>query len=513
MPQASHNWIRRLILEGPAEPGPWTARSTLGLVLLITAALSLWEATVKPFWFDEILTLQVSRLPTPESRWQALYEGCDGMPPGYYRINAIIAALPLEDHIRWRAPELLGWLLALVGVYLFVCPVNGRAAGVAAALLLSLTPVSAYAWEARPYALLVGVLALAAACWQRIARHWLWTLALALLLILATNLHYLAPLSVLCFALAEAALSLANRRWRWSVWAAFTAAAIPTFFALPLLLRMKQDFAAHFWARPEIGGLPYYYGNLLGFPLALSLVFLAFGFLYLLRSILHQPPASARWQAQVLALSLLCLPIISLVFTLATNGGFNERYTMPVVIGYAAAIPLLLEWKPGGMPRAFTLSLLVAFLVLSGRQALSLRTESAAVLDGESSPALQALRSSPAELLIVTNPLEFLPAWYYAKPAERTRLTFVGDLEAANRLGTTDGAVRLLLALAKFHPVPVSTLDQFLPGRRDFLLFTRGPAHLNWQVLRLKELRWRLQPLDAVAGGQLYRAFAPPPGS
>ncbi|MBN9661242.1 MAG: hypothetical protein J0H49_23820 [Acidobacteria bacterium] len=505
--------MRPLLLHGPAEPGAWATRCALGLILLLSLGLGLWHAGTKPFWFDEILTIEVSRLPSSEARWQALYDGCDGMPPGYYWISAMAARLPLDDHTRWRVPSLLGWLLALGGIHLFVASVCGRGAGLAAVLLLALTPVSSYAWETRPYALLLGVLGWAAVSWQRAGRHWGWIAALAVLLTAATNLHYLAPLSVLCFALAETAVTLAQRQIRWRIWAAFAVAAIPTLAALPLLIKMKADFGARFWARPELGGLPYYYGNLLGFPLAVALALLPFGFVYLLRAILLEKPANGRWQALQLALSLLLLPLLSLLFALATHGGFNERYAMPVVLGYAAAIPLLLAWNPGGVARGFTLSLLLAFLILTAREAAGLRTQPSAQRAGQSGAALTALRSTSDPSLVVANPLEFLSAWYYARPDERARLFYIGEPEAAYRLGGTDGAVRLLLALRRMNAAPVRTFEEFLTNRQDFLLLTAGPAFLNWQAPRLKELGWRLDPLGTVAGGQLYRASAPRPGS
>lgn len=513
MPDSSQGWLHSLILHGPAEPGRWAVRCALGLLLLITLGMGLWQASAKPFWFDEILTIEVSRLPSAEARWQALYDGCDGMPPGYYWITALAGRLPLDDHIRWRIPSLLGWLFALGGVHLFVATICGPSAGLAAVLLLALTPVSAYAWETRPYALLLGVLAWAAVSWQRADRHWGWITVLALLLAAATNLHYLAPLSVICFALAETAVTLAQRKLRWRIWAAFAIAAIPTLAAMPLLIKMKADFGARFWARPEIGGLPYYYGNLLGFPLAIGLVLLPFGFAYLLRAILKENPASTRWQALLLAFSLLLLPVLSLLFTLATHGGFNERYAMPVVLGYAAALPLLLEWSPGGVARGFTLTLLLAFLILTAREAAGLRTQPPAQRAGESGAALIALRSTSDPTLVVANPLEFLAGWYYAKPDERARLFYIGEPEAAYRLGGTDGAVRLLLALSQVNAAPVRTFDGFLRNRNGFLLLAVGPSLLNWQVPRLKELGWRLEPLGTIAGGQLYRAYAPRPGS
>lgn len=497
------------LLAGLPEPPIWMARTLLCAILLIAAVTAFWHAAAKPFWFDEILTIEVSRLPSAGMRWQALYTGCDGMPPGYYFLNQLVTHLTVDPHIAWRLPSLLGWILALWAVYLFAATAAGRSAGLAAALLLALTNASSYAYEARPYALLVGVVALAAVCWQRAGRHWAWSAALAAFLMAATSLHYLAPLTVGCFALAETTLSLATRRFRRTVWVAFCAAALPTLSALPLLLKMKADFAAHFWSQPQPGGVPYYYGNLVGLPLNAALVLLPFGFACLLRAVLKHRAYSGRGQAVLLAGSILLLPIVSLCFTMATHGGFNERYALPVILGYALAIPLLLEWSPGGLARTFTAALLLAFLTVSARDMAQLAASQPARAIGPENRAHAALRLAPAGPMVVCNLLDFLPAWYYATPTERARLLFLGDLESAVRLGHTDGAVRLLLALRQFAPVPVHTFQEYLPGRQNLLLFTTGPGPLNWQPRRLEELGWGVQPLRPAADGQLYRAHAP----
>lgn len=496
-------------MQGPPEPPRWLARCVLAALLLVSTASAVWHASVKPLWFDEILTAEVGSLPTGAERWQALYDGCDGMPPGSYWLTALAGRVPLDPHIRWRLPGLVGWPLALLGVYLFAAAAAGRQAGLAAVLLLSLTPAASYAYEARPYALLVGTLALAAVCWQRVSGGWRWSFGLAALLTVATNLHYLAPLSVFCFALAEVVLSLAQRHWRLRVWVAFTIAAIPPIVALPLLLKMKADFAARFWSLPEPGGVPYYYGNLVGLPLNLALVLLPFGFASLLQALLQRGVGTRRGQAVLWTSAILLLPLVSVAFTMATHGGFNERYAMPVILGYALALPLLVDWSPGRPAGTLVAALLLAFLVIAGRDAAQMATYRMAWQTGPENHIRAALGRTAGEPLVVANALEFLPAWYYGRQDERRRIVFVGDLDSSARLGHTDGAVRLLLALRRFFPVPVQTFDEFLPGRRDFLLVTNGAALLNWQTLRLEELGWRLQPLGPAADGQLYRVFAP----
>ena len=75
--------------------------------------------------------------------------------------------------------------MTLLGVYWFVRKRLPAIAGLAGALLITLTPFREYALEARPYALLVGFLAISAVLWQRIGEKRLMTPLFGLFLGLA----------------------------------------------------------------------------------------------------------------------------------------------------------------------------------------------------------------------------------------------------------------------------------------------------------------------------------------
>jgi hypothetical protein len=82
--------------------------------------------------------------------------------------------------------------MTLLGVYRFTRKRLPALAGLAAVLLITLTPFRWYALEARSYSLLVGFLAISALLWQRIGEKRFMTPLFALFLTVGVSFHHLA---------------------------------------------------------------------------------------------------------------------------------------------------------------------------------------------------------------------------------------------------------------------------------------------------------------------------------
>src|SRR6516164_5735618 len=201
------------------------------------------------------LTVYVSSLRIPSAIWEALGAGVDAMPLTYHWLTEQISLLPLDPHISFRLLSIAGYLMGMIGVYAFVGKRFGPVSGLIAALLLALSPFDSYAHEARSYALLVGLLAVAAALWQRIEEGWCYTIAFAICLGLAVASHHLAIVVLGCFAAAELSATLLDREFRWRVWLSLIFSSIPFFLSLPLLLRYRIMFGAHFWSKPKLDSI------------------------------------------------------------------------------------------------------------------------------------------------------------------------------------------------------------------------------------------------------------------
>src|SRR5262249_42462049 len=142
--------------------------STLVLIaiLLVAAVCSTLHALLKPLWFDEIITVAVSGLPSTRDIWRALDDAADTNPPGIYLLARSARWFVADDPLAPRLPSIAGLLVAMICVFLFLSRrVSNLSALVGSAFLLG-TPLAEYAFEARPYAAMIACLAVAMVCWQ-----------------------------------------------------------------------------------------------------------------------------------------------------------------------------------------------------------------------------------------------------------------------------------------------------------------------------------------------------------
>lgn len=112
----------------------------LAVMLVWEFGALLFEARRTPFWNDELFTFYVSGLQPFALCLRALKVGADAMPLGYYLIVRVARLVPGEVLITLRLPSILGYLMTLLGVYLFVRKRLPAIAGLAGALLITLTP-------------------------------------------------------------------------------------------------------------------------------------------------------------------------------------------------------------------------------------------------------------------------------------------------------------------------------------------------------------------------------------
>jgi hypothetical protein len=94
---------------------------------LILAILSIayfldtcYLASRKLFWFDEIFTIYLTRLPDLSSLWNALKTGVDFNPPMLYLLTRLAHKFSGEGQISTRLPEIIGFWIFCLCLYRFV---------------------------------------------------------------------------------------------------------------------------------------------------------------------------------------------------------------------------------------------------------------------------------------------------------------------------------------------------------------------------------------------------------
>ena len=167
--------------------------------LLISAlyfADTLLRASLKTFWYDEIVTLLLCRLPSFGATWTAVLHGAaDFNPPLFYLFTRWGQNLFGEGLIASRLPAIVGFWVFCVCIFVFVRRRLGPLYGCVAALFPVFTLAHNYAYEARPHGSVLAWCGLMLVCWQRAreGRNFsLWTLALFLSSLAALLTHIYA---------------------------------------------------------------------------------------------------------------------------------------------------------------------------------------------------------------------------------------------------------------------------------------------------------------------------------
>ena len=297
------------------------------------------RASGKYFWFDELVTVYVCRLPTLRAVYHATLLGADYNPPLFHVLTRLAEAPFGEGLIASRMPSIIGVWLLCVCLFAIVSKRAGRAAGCVAMLLPLLSSARFYAYEARATGIVLGFAGLAALAWQRLPESRYRKMCLGLLAVALAGAfltHCYAIALLFPFGCAEACRSWEKRRLDRPVWAIMACAAVAAVpFYVPLLRSFKQHVSAGFFT-PGLGSLQSFYVTLLA-PAILVLVACLAAFAVDRAITPAGPRPVVPSSDMVLALGFLALPAAGLVMAAALHGPFIGRYWFPAILGVSLA--------------------------------------------------------------------------------------------------------------------------------------------------------------------------------
>ena len=491
---------------------PRFVSALLGTVLLSEFGVLFLRAGRKLFWYDELFTFFVSKIHPFSLLLRALWAGVDGMPPGYHAMIQLASMLPGDPLVTFRLPSILGYILTLLGIYWFVCKRFPTVAGLAAVLLVTLSPFRGYALEARSYALLVGSLAISAALWQRIGERRLLTPLFALFLAVAVSCHYLAVFAITLFGIAELAWTFLSRRIRWGVWVACLLATCPFFLGIPILLHFQEVVGRNFWAKPDWGMVVSTYSGYLWLDSTFTLVLIFFFVLVVGDSLPRMWQPGERMSEyeftapEIFLISgFLFYPILLVLLANLLGSGYTPRYGWPGILGLVLGSVHLVRPIWFRSVSAYLLAgLLIVFAVQSGNDLLMLSKAGSAGVDARWTKLAISSRNKPSIPVVIGNPMAYLEAMAYAPPELRDRLVMVVDPGIAARLLWSDTPDQANCLLAQFVPLRVEYLAPFQVANQKFLLYSGG----DWLTQYLIESKYHLTLLSkedwAGGGGSLY---------
>jgi mannosyltransferase len=440
-----------------------------------------------PLWNDELYTWYVAQLPTMGDVWDTLETGVEQIPPLYYVATRASLALFGDNQVALRVPSLLGFLLASSCLFAAIARRTNAWYGLVAALIPLASGAAPYAWEARPYALVLGFAAAAVLCYQLRAdgiRPGLAVVGLALALAAATAFHYYGALVVVPIALAEIVRRRMRGRLDRAVVAALFAPVVPLAVALPLL-REARRYAGAFWTDFDLGSAPEFSVFLLRaevFSASRIPTWLGIGFAALVVGgalvVLLRRPRAAQVEVGA-AIGFVLLPLVGVVVGELATGAYVERYVLSAVIGPALLVPLALHRLAAGRQVA---ALATAAVLVVWFSVLFQYWHRDAGVDGDRRERLEAFveqRALPLDLPVaVAHPHDYLELAHDAPDRIASRLVRLSDPERALRYtgsrSTEDGLV-VLAGFAPLHLVP------YEEQRTPFLLLRtiRGEAE-DW---------------------------------
>lgn len=490
-----------------------TALVTFSVVLFGRFALHV------PFWYDESLTLRLSRLDLRDL-WHALTAGFEFNPPLIYLLTRAGRALPGPETLTARIPGLAGYALLLVSMFAFMRRRLGAWFGLAATGVMPLMPYTIrYAVEARAYMLVLGVSGCALVCWQRAGDRGSWgaRIGLAVCTAVALLLHVWALLLPMALLAGEIVHWIQTRRLRGRVlWP--LAAVAPVIALYPPLLRASRTvvFGGPVYG-PSLDKLSAAFMSDLPRPRVLLAAFVATWLASIWASRRRPADAGANpeaatgfqpWEITAL-LVLLVSPVVPYLYAAVAKGAFMTRYALFGVPAGAACMGALLRWIGAGRSAAGQTA---AAVVLTG---VVLYFPPKVAVPDAGNPVVKSVTQvgaslDPAVPLVLVNPIDVTEVDEQAPPELLRRMAFVADPDLALRYTGTNG-----IDLGYIRGEPYLRLDvQRLSYGELTSRYSRVYLVGKWQALSwlpecLKDAGWSVRAIGGTRQVPVFEARRP----
>jgi Dolichyl-phosphate-mannose-protein mannosyltransferase len=469
------------------------ARPLLVLLLAAVAAITLVLAHRKPLWNDELFTYYISRLPGVDDMWSELATGVEQTPLTFYAATRTSLDVFGESGIAMRLPELLGFLLMTVCVFLFVERRSSPLYGLVAAIFPIATIAYGYAYEARAYGLVLGCSAAALLCWQVAAegsRHRrLAIVGIAVSLAAAVGSHYYAVLILVPLLVGEIARSVVRHRIDWPVLGSFCGALIPLLAFAPLIAKAK-DYSTTFWAQPTWhAAIRFYPDSLMDRALgAVVAIIAAIVILVLWRTWGSRRDIGERLlpSHELAALvTLALLPLFGVALGKLVTGAYTERYVLSAIVGIAILLALAAWWTDRGVP-LLGVSLLLVFAAFAGARIVERDGDATEDADAQ----VQALafldrHRQAGEPIAVASPHDFFELSHSEAQHGGPRLIYLADPMLARQYLQTDAVELGVLGMKDIAPLRVDRYRRFIASHSRFVVYGRYRAW-DWLTYELR---------------------------
>ena len=442
----------------------------------------------RPFWYDELFTFYMTRLPSMSAVWTALKDGADLNPPLFYVVTRFFQSLFGATEWVTRMPAMIGFLVMMFGLYRFVSRYGSRLGGMVAMTFPLVTGAAYYSQEARAYGMELGFVAMAAVCWQaatRGERRALTLPGLSLCLGCALLTHCYAVLAVAPFGFAEAARSLVRKRIDWHIWVAMGIPCLAILTYLPIMPAVTGSdpfdnpvFHATARASYEMMLTPAFW------PLLISLAAVA-----LLGAWIQQPgdrAATIPLHEMALAAGFLAAPFLGVALASTVTRIFMDRYGLAAILGLSILIGALVAARTiqhRGAAVLVIATFITGFVWAPARAYLGLHDSNA-----RAAKEFRMANLDPALPIVVANALLFLEFDHYEPKEITDRMFFLIDRDTALRYTGTLGFAQLC-EIRKWFPIRSHLEDYraFLAGHSSFYILSAYEFPMDWTLQKMRD--------------------------
>ena len=478
-------------------------------------------AWTKTMWLDEIAT----HIPATAQSWGELWEYYANGNEVHTPVASAIMRLSLQvfGDNGWgvRLPYIVGYFLLVLGCYKFSGRRAGELWGLVAGSLVLVTSTFEYATEARPYAFLMGLGAMAAWAWQRLGepgKRAGWLVLMTGSLALSISLHFFGVFLLIPLMGAELARWYERGRKDWAIAIAIALSPLSYLPFLPGVLKGKAIYAGNYWSRPQLSSIEESYRFLLTFaffPLLAGLLAWALSrFLLPDSKQENESPGKVPMPEWVLVGLWATMPVFMVVASFAL-GAYVARYALPATFGVVVLITWLF-WQRSRNDRWLALVMASVFVFWFSWKTPGTARRQWAESGGYPNRSADAFmhkkwRASAhrSELPVVVTPaVFFINVFQYTTGPLHSRVRYISSRPYATALDGTDTGDGWLIHTTKAGQLPVTDFDEFIKKNPRFLLLANTTVP-TWQVEKLRQLGARLELVQREDAQMLFEVSAP----
>lgn len=470
------------------------------ILVLVLFVFYLWiikGERVKPLWHDELYTFYIAQA-SSFAKMLAWTRTVDLNPPLYYILARLTFHVFHPSRLSVRLPSMVAYFVATLCLYDFVRRRLSSLYGLLAGLVLLSSPFSPYAYEARPYALVLAFTGILALGWQRAIEEDKPISWLAFLFVLVGGFgmllsHVLASVAYAALLLTELIRYFLYRKPNWILWVCL---AVPLSACVTYLQPIQHHSGGAFPQQFQASVIQLLSAYSEIWTVIASFMAAALVLIVLLsrdsgKSSRRASYSGFSWPEKILAFGFLCVPLVVILVFMRSHSAYFSRYGMPAIFGTSILVPWFVARWTGASSRAalicaivFTFGIVTPSSIARHLQNVVHKENVPPTLSGKSStPLAQVMPDLP---FVDASGLTFLEMNHRENGNFLARVYYLTDAQAAVKYSNATIFEGLTYLKTQF-PIKDNVVPyrSFIQEHQKFLVFGTYNYPEDWLLRKL----------------------------